>query len=141
MNGTFKLEIRLGNDAMQTHQHIASALRELALNIDDREETVAGRLRDDNGNTVGEWSIVEDEKVEDKPLTAERRIYTVDELAAMPTIESGHFDNLKIEDGDYRVWLSRLTGRKTRPRKVSYQIRVGRDDWVDCDAYGLPKDK
>lgn len=35
--------------------------------------------------------------------------YTLAELEAMPTIHSGHFDNLKFDDGKNRVWLSRMT--------------------------------
>jgi len=34
---------------------------------------------------------------------------TLAELEARPTLHSGHFDNLKAEGADYRVWLSRMT--------------------------------
>ena len=33
--------------------------------------------------------------------------YRASQLRAMPTIESGHFDNLKVQTADQRVWLSR----------------------------------
>jgi len=36
------------------------------------------------------------------------RKYTANELEELPTLSSGHFDNLKIDDGQYRVWLSRV---------------------------------
>ena len=52
----FKLEIRLGNDAMQTVSDIAEALERVAVgNIHNGQNT--GRIFDDNGNTVGTWSI------------------------------------------------------------------------------------
>jgi hypothetical protein len=35
--------------------------------------------------------------------------YTLAELNDMPTLHSGHFDNLKDETVDTRVWLSRMT--------------------------------
>ena len=52
----FKLEIKLGNDAMQTVSDIAEALKRVAVgNIHNGQNT--GRIFDDNGNTVGTWSI------------------------------------------------------------------------------------
>lgn len=36
-------------------------------------------------------------------------ICTYDELLAMPTLEQGHFANLKIDTGTLRVWVSRMT--------------------------------
>jgi hypothetical protein len=33
--------------------------------------------------------------------------YTLEQLNALPTLHSGHFDNLKIETDARRVWLSR----------------------------------
>lgn len=61
----FTLSIRLGNAAMQTPADIALALRETADKIADpmlrdtyAEATpYAGRIRDVNGNTVGEWEV------------------------------------------------------------------------------------
>lgn len=38
-----------------------------------------------------------------------KECYTATELEALPTINSGHFDNLKIETSTERVLLSRLT--------------------------------
>lgn len=35
--------------------------------------------------------------------------YTLAELQAMPTINQGHFANLKVETATTRVWLSRCT--------------------------------
>ena len=33
--------------------------------------------------------------------------YTASYLRNLPTIESGHFDNLKVQTAEQRVWLSR----------------------------------
>lgn len=35
--------------------------------------------------------------------------YTLTELKAVPTLSQGHFDNLKIDTGTERIWLSRMT--------------------------------
>lgn len=56
----FKLEIRLGNDAMQTMLDIADALERVAGacavgGIYDGRDS--GRIFDYNGNAVGTWSI------------------------------------------------------------------------------------
>ena len=61
---TFRLKIELGNAAMLTGQDVAGALREVA----DKVEAIGddelgntdpydrkGKIRDINGNTVGEW--------------------------------------------------------------------------------------
>ena len=54
----FTLEIELGNDAMQTEDDVARALKEVAKNIrnhgfDDATEGIF----DLNGNKVGEWRL------------------------------------------------------------------------------------
>jgi hypothetical protein len=58
-----KLEIKLGNDAMQTG---AEVLASLADSLKGEEELplevgVGGVLWDVNGNTVGKWAVVEDD--------------------------------------------------------------------------------
>ena len=35
--------------------------------------------------------------------------FTLKEIEAMETISSGHTDDLKVENGVTRVWLSRMT--------------------------------
>ncbi|HEX9804270.1 MAG TPA: hypothetical protein VGA67_01170 [Candidatus Dojkabacteria bacterium] len=35
--------------------------------------------------------------------------YSAEYLESLPTISTGHFDNLKIDTGVKRVWLSRMT--------------------------------
>ena len=58
----FTIKIELGNDAMRTGFDIAGALKDVARAVGHFEDltergTVAkeGRIRDLNGNTVGEW--------------------------------------------------------------------------------------
>jgi hypothetical protein len=54
----FYLSIELGNAAMQTPDQVAVALREVADKLTDRGDFAfpeGGKLRDYNGNTVGEW--------------------------------------------------------------------------------------
>ena len=57
----FTLTIRLGNDAMQTGGDIADALHKVAERIDTHRggeiDSGVGRIMDDNGNHVGDWSI------------------------------------------------------------------------------------
>lgn len=50
----FKLNIKLGNEAMRNEEDIASALRNAA-NAIEYDQEYEGKLRDMNGNTVGEW--------------------------------------------------------------------------------------
>jgi hypothetical protein len=56
----FSVEITLGNDAMQTSEDVARALRITADYIDGTgcfEHQSGGSIRDDNGNTVGNWNV------------------------------------------------------------------------------------
>lgn len=60
MPDAFTLRIELGNDAMQTAQDIAEALRDTAVRIGYGAvigTTETGRIHDANGNEVGQWSI------------------------------------------------------------------------------------
>lgn len=51
----FKLEIEIGNDAMQTTDDVADALRDVLLVLDNGG--TYGIIRDLNGNTVGRWEL------------------------------------------------------------------------------------
>lgn len=51
----FTLHITLGNDAMQSHEDIAEALRKVAAKIEAGNQD--GLIRDENGNGVGDWAI------------------------------------------------------------------------------------
>jgi hypothetical protein len=55
---TFKVEIKLGNDAMQTPEDVADALEKVAreLRQDGWRGFCTGGIRDINGNTVGHYS-------------------------------------------------------------------------------------
>lgn len=51
MEGTFKVEIQLGNDAMRSHWAIGNVLLQIGRRVKAGEEE--GRIHDENGNTVG----------------------------------------------------------------------------------------
>jgi hypothetical protein len=55
LTGSFKLDIKLGNDAMQTDADIADALNEVITKLD--RGTLEGTIKDFNGNTVGRFGI------------------------------------------------------------------------------------
>lgn len=59
-----------------------------------------------------------------------------DELEAMPTLAVGQADNLKVDTGSTRVWLSRCTVEDGEPfdNKVTVErIKDGR--WTEIEAY------
>ena len=58
VSGKFRLNIEMGNDAMQTPRELAEALRELATRVEsiaEDETQVSAKVLDDNGNEVGSW--------------------------------------------------------------------------------------
>ena len=59
MNGVVKIEIRLGNEAMQSGADVAAALRALADRLERDGLQCLQTIKDENGNRVGEVSIVE----------------------------------------------------------------------------------
>lgn len=66
--------------------------------------------------------------------------YTLAELDAMPTIESGHYDNLKIDSktdkGHIRVWLSRLTVGDGMPYNNQVTVeQLIKGVWTEIDTY------
>ena len=54
----FKLEIRLGNEAMQTPEDVAEALRGVASQLEDGVPFDNRLIRDHNGNETGSWKVV-----------------------------------------------------------------------------------
>ena len=58
MNGVFRLQIELGNDAMQSRRDIFVALKKVAIKIIGGMND--GKIMDENGNTVGEYEIREE---------------------------------------------------------------------------------
>ncbi len=55
----FTLTIELGNDAMRTRADVGRALAQLARS--PRFSGDEGKIRDENGNTVGSWRFEESE--------------------------------------------------------------------------------
>jgi hypothetical protein len=68
-------------------------------------------------------------------------LYTLEELSRLPTIRSAHFDDLKIEAGAVRVWLSRLTvadGARYENQVTVERLEAGnhgRSEWRTIDQY------
>lgn len=91
--------------------------KELKGEVDDKVKQIEAdedwKLRDvkdivDSHDAVNPEDFIE-EKFQDYNDGEEHGSYTVEELDAMPTISQGHMDNLKVDDGKVRVWLSRMT--------------------------------
>lgn len=61
----FRLKIEMGNAAMLTSNDVAESLKKIASYLEDfpRRSMKAGenKIRDYNGNTVGEWEFIADE--------------------------------------------------------------------------------
>jgi hypothetical protein len=55
----FDLNIEMGNDAMKTPTDVGRALMDVAILL--RGGRTSGPILDENGNTVGHWSIELDE--------------------------------------------------------------------------------
>ncbi len=64
----FQVEIEMGNDAMQTTGDIANAVRCAIYNLDHKQgediqvrnwTVTGGKLKDRNGNVVGNWRLTE----------------------------------------------------------------------------------
>jgi hypothetical protein len=55
------IEIELGNEAMKNAQHVERCLTHSRLLAGDEDYAAGenGNLRDENGNTVGSWRVVE----------------------------------------------------------------------------------
>lgn len=62
--------------------------------------------------------------------------YTTDQLLAMPTITHSHNADLKFDDGNVRVWLSRLQKEDGEPYNNSIYIEHYVDgSWVVSSCY------
>lgn len=51
----FKLEIEMGNDAMQTHIDVSDILADVSIDILNNPKLEDWRIIDANGNDVGRW--------------------------------------------------------------------------------------
>lgn len=59
-----QLTIETDNDAMQSGPEVADALRDVAEKVDAGH--CAGRIRDLNGNTVGQWEVFDDAELAER---------------------------------------------------------------------------
>ncbi len=58
----FTLQIELGNDVMRTREDVARALKETIARLQRGHEN--SKIRDLNGNVVGEWSYENEVEVD-----------------------------------------------------------------------------
>lgn len=63
--------------------------------------------------------------------------FTLSQIRNMPTIESGQFDNLKYDDGEHRVWHSRMHTYDGQPYddQVTVEVNRGGGIWKKIDTY------
>lgn len=62
--------------------------------------------------------------------------YTYKEIMELPTIEQGHFDNLKVSTKTRRVWISRMTLADGMCYNNQITIeRLIRGNWFIIDQY------
>lgn len=54
----FTLNIKMGNEAMQTGEDIAAALHAVAYHVEQHDDST-GSIFDENGNNVGKWEVCE----------------------------------------------------------------------------------
>ena len=63
-----------------------------------------------------------------------KQTYTVEELQAMPTLCQGQTDDLKVDDGNNRVWLSRMTLADGEIYQIHHEECIG-SQWVIVSEY------
>lgn len=61
MTPTFRLEIKLGNDAMKDRVDVAVALHRVARRLESGSDD-EGMIPDENDNHVGSWTLDEEDK-------------------------------------------------------------------------------
>ena len=71
-----------------------------------------------------------------KGAVAPGEVYTLAELEAMPTLTVGQADDLKIDSGTIRIWLSRCTVEDGEPcnNKVTIEEYDG-NQWEEVGWY------
>ena len=63
-------------------------------------------------------------------------MYTLKQLQSMPTITQGHFDDLKVETENTKVWLSRMTVEDGMPYNNQVTIEnLIKGNWVTVQKY------
>jgi hypothetical protein len=78
-------------------------------------------------------------KIPNRKEQNEIRPYSVSEIEDLETLCVGQGSDLKVDTGEFRVWLSRA-GRAdglVGPRVTYERLIDGR--WVLCDDWGKPK--
>lgn len=62
--------------------------------------------------------------------------YTLEELESLPTLSVGQADDLKVDTGNTRVWLSRCSVEDGEPydNKVTVE-RLAEGRWVEVETY------
>lgn len=62
--------------------------------------------------------------------------FSLQELESLETLSSGHFDNLKLESKNCRIWLSRMTIEDGMPYNNQVtEEKLVEDGWVIVDQY------
>jgi hypothetical protein len=74
-------------------------------------------------------------KMKEKSKNPHYEEYTVSELERMPTIISGHMEDLKHDDGKVRYWLSRMSAEDGEEYAI-YVEELQNGRWVDVHQYG-----
>jgi hypothetical protein len=70
------------------------------------------------------------------PMARLYKKYALYELEAMPTLSQGHFDDLKVDTGTMRVWLSRCTVEDGEPYNNKVTVEVLKDGkWEIVNTY------
>jgi hypothetical protein len=127
---SFTLNIETGNEAMRSADDVADALRTLADRITS-PDYARGNVRDRNGNTVGEYAL------DLSPDYHDDHYYTTEELEALPVLSVGQADDLHIDTGAVRVWLSRCGVEDGEPfdNKVTVETLSRDGRWVEYRVY------
>jgi hypothetical protein len=64
------------------------------------------------------------------------RRFSLTDLITMPTLEQGHFDNLKVQTETKKVWLSRMTVADGMPYDNQVTVEKLVDgNWIVKEQY------
>lgn len=62
------------------------------------------------------------------------RTYTTAELAELPTLFSAHFDDLKVDTGTERIWLTRMTPEDGAQYQIHHE-EYKNSEWMASRSY------
>jgi hypothetical protein len=83
-----------------------------------------------------EAPVVPEKEAKSSLPPEELKSFTADELREMPTLAQGQSDNLKYDDGEYRVWLARTGVADGEPYDNRISIEENQDGrWVKIEDY------